>query len=235
MNRKQYEKFTKDQLLDELMKFGNMNDQFAALNKKIDNFSESHNKLIVELATVKKENNDLKNRLIKVEKNLLKTSQYHRREILEVNEIPLSIPDNQLESTICQALSLSGVSVSPVDIQSIHRTKKLENVIIKFSDRKKRNDILSKRKVFMDMKKDLLDLKLNSNFYINESLCIENSELFYFTRVLKKKNKIHSTWFANNTVNVKVDQSSPTFKIFHKSELETILKLDDLDNFISNL
>jgi len=137
MNRKQYEKFTKDQLLDELMKFGNMNDQFAALNKKIDNFSESHNKLIVELATVKKENSDLKNRLIKVEKNLLKTSQYHRREILEVNEIPLSIPDNQLESTICQALSLSGVSVSPVDIQSIHRTKKLENVIIKFSDEKK--------------------------------------------------------------------------------------------------
>ena len=35
MNRKQYEKFTKDQLLDELMKFGNMNDQFAALNKKL--------------------------------------------------------------------------------------------------------------------------------------------------------------------------------------------------------
>ena len=59
MNRKQYEKFTKDQLLDELMKFGNMNDQFAALNKKFDNFSESHNKLIVELATVKKEKNDL--------------------------------------------------------------------------------------------------------------------------------------------------------------------------------
>ena len=61
----------------------------------------------------------------------------------------------------------------------------------------------------------------------------ENHQLPYKCRQLKNAGKIHSTWFWNNSVNVKLEGSQPT-KIHHVIDIEKLLGVDNLDEFISN-
>ena len=57
--------------------------------------------------------NDLLLELItQLERNNLNNPQYNRRETLEINPVPSDIADDILEQSVCQALSLSGISVT---------------------------------------------------------------------------------------------------------------------------
>ena len=71
--------------------------------------------------------------------------------------------------------------------------------------------------------------------YIFKKVCLENQALFYKLRRLRKANKIHSTWFSNNSINVRLMESSNAIKVYHDSDVEDILGIDSLDKYISNL
>ena len=64
--------------------------------------------------------------------------------------------------------------------------------------------------------------------------CHENHQLSYKCRQLKNEGKIHSTWFWNNPVNVKLDERSQPTKINHVIDIEKLLGVDNLGEFISN-
>ena len=59
-------------------------------------------------------------------------TQYHCRESPEINPATASIADDVLENSICRALSLTGHEVKPDDLQTCHRLKKMDTVIVKF-------------------------------------------------------------------------------------------------------
>ena len=63
---------------------------------------------------------------------------------MEVNPVPPSISDKELEVNICQALSLTGYEVKPDDLQTCDRLKKKESVIVKFKCRKLKQKVLVK-------------------------------------------------------------------------------------------
>ena len=65
---------------------------------------------------------------------------------MEVSPVPASISAEELEDTICKALSLTGHEVIPDDLQACHRPKKKETVIVKLKFRKQ------KRKILIDWK-----------------------------------------------------------------------------------
>ena len=46
--------------------------------------------------------------------------------------------------------------------------------------------------------------------------------------------EIHSTWFWNNAVNVKLSERSNPAKTFHIIDIEKLLGIDNLDDFISS-
>ena len=46
--------------------------------------------------------------------------------------------------------------------------------------------------------------------------------------------EIHSIWFWNNAVNVKLSERSNPVKIFHIIVIEKLFGIDSLDDFISN-
>ena len=71
-----------------------------------------------------------------LEHNALNNAQYVRRETIEINPIPQSIPNTDLENKVCQVLSLTGTTVTPDNLQACHRMKNKEKVIVKFKDRK---------------------------------------------------------------------------------------------------
>ena len=66
--------------------------------------------------------------------------------MLEVNPVPQSISNDELEQSACYVLLLIGTTVKPDDIHVCHQMKDKEKVIIKFKDRKQRNDVLFKKK-----------------------------------------------------------------------------------------
>ena len=64
----------------------------------------------------------------------------------------------------------------------------------------------------------------------------ENHQLAYRCRKLKTATagKVHSTWFFNNTVNLKLTDNGPIYKITHIVDLENILGIDNLEEYVNN-
>ena len=65
-------------------------------------------------------------------------------------------------------------------------------------------------------------------------MCHENHQLAYKCRQLKSEHKIHSTWFYNSTLHVKRVENGPICKKFHLTDIEKVLGVDNLDEYISN-
>ena len=62
----------------------------------------------------------------------------------------------------------------------------------------------------------------------------ENHQLAYRCRQLKTAGKIHSTWFFNNSVNLKLTDNGPIYKISHVVNIENILGIDNLEEYVNN-
>ena len=82
--------------------------------------------------------------------------------------------------------------------------------------------------------KELSKLKFSNNLYISESMCAGNHFLTFKYRKLKKARKIFNTWFFNNTINIRLNQSGGIHKVFHPEDLAALLKVDDVDSFLMN-
>ena len=53
--------------------------------------------------------------------------------MIEINPVLENIQDTQLEESICQALSLTGALVLHVDLDTCHRMRQKDWIIVKFS------------------------------------------------------------------------------------------------------
>ena len=111
--------------------------------------------------------------------------QYHRREWTKINSVPASSSDEVLESNICKALSLTGHVLKPNDLQTCHRLKKNDTVILKFKRTKQKRSILINRRNLNKKSDVLTQLDFSVRLFILESMCHENHQLSYKYRLLK--------------------------------------------------
>ena len=153
--------------------------------------------------------------ITQLERSKLNNAQYNRRETLEINPVSSNIADDVLEQSACQALSLTGISVEPDDLQACHRMRTKDRVIIKFKCRKQKHHFLSNRKTLQNKSLDLTQLKFSGKLFVNESICHENHQLAYKCCQLKSVCKMQSTWFYNRTLSIKLVENEPIHKIFH--------------------
>ena len=63
----------------------------------------------------------------------------------------------------------------------------------------------------------------------------ENQQLACKCRQLKGARKIHSTWFFNNVVNLKLTEHGRIRKIFHVTDIENLLEIDNLEEYVNNV
>ena len=124
LTRSQLEHLSKDELIDELMCIVDISSKLANLTTQFDDFSRRFEILSSEVAVPKNYNRLLSERIIQLESNAVNNAQYHRHESIEVSPVLASITDEELEDTICKALSLTGHEVIPDDLQACHRLKK---------------------------------------------------------------------------------------------------------------
>ena len=109
--RSQLEHLSKDEVIDELMSIVDISSKLANLTTRFDYFSRRLEILSSELAVSKTCNRLLGERIIHLERNAVNNTQYHQRESIEVNPILASISNEELEDTICKALSSTGHEV----------------------------------------------------------------------------------------------------------------------------
>ena len=142
-----------------------------------------------ELAVSKNCTKVLSKQIETLQRNALDSSQYLRREMIEINLVPEDIQDMQLEESICQALSLTGTPVSAGDHEVCHRMRRRDRVIVKFSSRKKWNDVIFKKKSLNGKSDELKNLVFTSEkLFISDSMYHENHQLFYrWTQLLKRR------------------------------------------------
>ena len=84
---------------------------------------------------------------------------------MEVNPVPPSISDEELELNICKALSLTAHEVKPDDLQACHCLKKKESVIVKFKCRKLKQRVVVNRKNLRNKSEDLCQLKFSGKLF----------------------------------------------------------------------
>ena len=85
-----------------------------------------------------------------------------------------------------------------------------------------------------DKSDGLNQLNFSGRLFVSESMCRENHQLSYKCRQLKNDGNIHSTWFWNKSVNVKLNERSQPTKIPHVIDIGKLLGDDNLDEFINN-
>ena len=198
--RSQLENLSKEELIEELITVDDITSKISDLTNRFDDFLRRFEVVSSDLAITKNCNRLLTERVIQLERNAVTNAQYHRWESVEVNPIPPSISDEELELNICEALSLTGHEVKPNDLQVCHHLKKKESVIVKFKWMKLKQKVLVNRKNLWNKSEDLCLLKFSGKLFISGSMCHENHQLAYKCRQLMNAGKIHSTWFWNNAV-----------------------------------
>ena len=147
--------------------------------------------------------------------------------------MPSDIADDVLEQSVCQALSLTGLSVEPDDLQVCHCMGKKDRVIIKFKYIKHR--VLSNSETLQKKSLDLTQLKFSGKLFVNESMCHENHQLAYICCQLKSVRKLHLSWFYNSTLHIKLVENGLIHKIFYPTHIEKVLRVDNLDDYINNV
>ena len=232
--RSQLENLSKEELIEELITVDDITSKISDLTNRFDDFLRRVEVVSSDLAITKNCNRLLTERVVQLERNAVTNVQYHWRESAEVNPVPPSISDEEVELNICKALSLTGHKVKPDDLKACYRLKKKESAIVKFICRKLKRRVLVNRENIRNKSEDLCQLKSPGKLFISESVCHENHHLAYKCRQLKNAGKIHSTWFWNNAVNVKLSERSNPVKIFHITDIEKLFGIDNLDDFISN-
>ena len=144
--RSQLENLSKEELIEELIIVDDITSKISDVTNRFDDFLRRFEFVSSDLAITRNCNRLLTERVVQLVRNVVTNAQYHRRESVEVNPIPPSISDEELELNICEALSLTGHEVKPKDLQACHCLKKKESVIVKFKCRKLKQNVLVNQK-----------------------------------------------------------------------------------------
>ena len=193
-----------DLRLDMERKFENTNKRLEELNDHLKtNIVDQMNESIMSIKdtiidTLKEDNARLRNKVELLEKKLTeveiscnKLEQYTRRNNIEIQGIPLRIPDEKLEEKVIDVFGAINIAITKNDVEDCHRLgKSLKNTIVQFANRKHCNAILSKK------------FETCEN-YVSENLTPYNQHLAWKCRELKRAGIIHSSWSSKGIVKLR--------------------------------
>lgn len=135
-----------------------------------------------------------------------------------------NVPDKRNENLLSILEAIGSHIKYPIqhkDVVSIHRVphanqqnNKPKNIIVKFTTRIIRDNILSAFRRAKGMKSDQIGIAGQSqDLYMNEHLTLKNKKLFRECREEAKKHNYKYVWIKNATILVRQNDTSPAFAI----------------------
>ena len=170
-----------------------------------------------------------------MERNDVTNSQYSKRETIELNPVSAKVREDVSQESTCKALSLTGINVLLEDLHACHRMKRSDRVIVKFKCCKQKQSLMYKRKNLGTKSHELTNLTLLARLFVSESMSHENQRLPDKCRQPRSARKINSSWVFNNVVSIKLTEHDRVDKIFHVTDIENILEIDNLEEYINNV
>ena len=163
--------------------------------------------------------NLISKRVEMLERSMVSSTQYQRRENIEIHGVPESVTDDELEGTCLDLLNEIGCGIiSPSQVHACHRLKNKSNTITRFVNRKHADKALHNRAKLKDIDKQKLKVG-NANIYINENLCRPMQYLHYKIRQAHKLKQIFSYNVWKGKLSIKMLEDSPETKIAHIDDL----------------
>ena len=161
--------------------------------------------------------------------NINSLEQYGRRNMLEINNIPVKDNENlkSIITAIASAMNLEEFNYN-ADIDIAHRIQSklpISPIIVLFNNRTRRNEYYQKRKLLKGTTlKDLKELNFTENqaIFINESLTLFNRILFKKVREACKKQHCKFFWTSNGISMCKRNVQSDVVIIKNERDIERI-------------
>ena len=155
-----------------------------------------------------------------MDKKLIDTEQYSRRENLIISGIPESVKQDALERKVLQILESIGLLISTYEIVACHRLRKPRNsqypaqTIIRFTNRKAVDLCLANRDRLLRNRH-----KLNMNLRFYENLCEANEMVVRSCKKLKQSGRIHEYYRRNGFVKIIIEEGNRSERIPHPNDL----------------
>ena len=162
--------------------------------------------------------------LFRLEKEIIVTNQYNRRQNLIIDGIPEDIPQHQLEQVCLDIIHEIGfLPVGSYEVVGCHRLRKNKGdtstpTIIRFVNRKVTEFCLRNR---WRLRK--LNANWNWELSFREDLCEANQIVLNECENLKKDGKIFNVFTYNGFVKIVRSANARPIKIAHISELNDII------------
>lgn len=164
------------------------------------------------MVDLQKENEYLKSKLNEVD-------QQNRTNCLEITGVPEPGRGENIQVTVQLVCSALGVKVDGSMINSCYRLRSSNDrnsskIIVSFTKKCYKDEILKCRKIKTDFATDLLDDSLkrcvqDSNIiYINEFLTAYNKKLYLKAKEYKNKNKVKYLWVKNGNIFMRKSDNS---------------------------
>lgn len=224
-------------LEEDLGKSVNMcHDRIGDLVKIIEDQSIKLKVHEVNFDTLKSENTQLKKRMQELECQIEDMEQYSRANCIEINGIPEEANED-LPKIISKLGAKLGVPTEETSIDACHRLRQpretglVRGIIVKFNQRKIKEEILQKRRVkrnFNTRDMEIMD-KPATPIYINESLSPARRRVFKAIRELQKEKRFRFVWIRNGKILVRPDEGGKVFVA------TTMTHVAELQNYPSNL
>ena len=195
---------------------------FEEMKNNISEILLQNKNLKKDIKTLTTENKYIQNSLYLLELRFNESSQYSRRENVELHNIPESIPQVKLEKYILDILHSINVNIESYDIVAVHRIgKKFDGksrkVIVRFINRKNASSCIRNSK----------QLKKSNNmkykkYFITENLCPEYRNMFNKLYKMKKLGKINNVWTSYGTIYLKItdDENEHAVIIQHFEDID---------------
>ena len=221
-----------DRLKDMDSKLKKIEDSQRFLSSKHEDFKKIVDNLMKDNVDLRKQNEAISKRVDQGERNLCLArkeindlEQYGRREMIEISGVPRSTGEN-IDSILSAIWRHLDVEIDhDSQIEEAHRisARDTANIIVKFSGRKVRNAVYSKRSALRGITAyDLgLSTKKVQNLYINESLTRQNKELFAAALEFKKQANYKYIWTRNGSIFIRETETSRPIKVHSKEVLAT--------------
>ena len=164
----------------------------------------------------------LENRLEAVEASVERSNQYTRRNNMEITGIPDNIEN--LEGKVIEIVNSVDIDVQPEDIEACHRlpNKKHKNKksIVRFVNRKYCVKAMQAKSKLHYCDINSLGFPEDTKLFFNENFNLYFQRLAWKCRMLKKKQKIYSFKYQNESFFLKINGSESYTKITTESDFE---------------
>ena len=169
--------------------------------------------------------NYLEKKAVSLETKLNHLDQYARRNNLVLPDIPGTVENKHLESTVSSILSDTDVTIGPHDVEAYCRTglsgkNKSKKTIIRLVICRYAKKALINRTKLDSIENAKYNLDGRTKIFVNENLSFANESLAYNCRKLRWAKITDSCYFSDGIICIKYAINSKPEKIHHMKELQ---------------